>query len=129
MWLREAQLPTLIRDNQQSCVTTMPPPLGFPFLVSHSFLVSFSSFSFFFFFFSLLDTTMSIIFDKDFSNIHIKNKTNSFRPFIFRKKMLLWGTWLSQSVKCPSLHFGSCHHLRVVRRSPTLSSALGMESV
>jgi len=39
-----------------------------------------------------------------------------------------WDTWVAQSFKCPTLDFGSGHDLRVVRSSPALGSALGIES-
>ena len=35
---------------------------------------------------------------------------------------------MAQSVKCPTLDFGSGHDLRVLGSSPTLGSMLGMES-
>ena len=39
----------------------------------------------------------------------------------------VWGSWVTQSVKCPTLGFGSGHNLMVVRASPALGSMLGME--
>jgi len=37
------------------------------------------------------------------------------------------GAWVAQSVKCPTLDFGSGHDLRVGRLSPILGSVLGVE--
>ena len=37
-------------------------------------------------------------------------------------------TWVAQSVKCPTLGFRSGHDVRVMRSSPTLDSALSVES-
>ena len=44
------------------------------------------------------------------------------------KKWAHWGTWVAQSVKCPTLNFSSGHDLRVVRWSPTSGSMLSTES-
>lgn len=40
-----------------------------------------------------------------------------------------WGTWVTQSVKHPTLDFGSSHDLEIVRSSPVSSSLLGLELV
>ena len=40
----------------------------------------------------------------------------------------LWGAWVAQLVKCPTLDFGSGHDLRVMELSHELGSALSMES-
>ena len=37
------------------------------------------------------------------------------------------GTWVAQSVKCPTLDFASRHDLRVMRLSPMLGSTLDVE--
>ena len=39
----------------------------------------------------------------------------------------LRGAWVAQSVECPTLDFVSGCHLRVVRRSSALGSALSMQ--
>ena len=38
-----------------------------------------------------------------------------------------WGIWVAQSLKHLTLDFGSSYDLRVIRSSPALGSALGME--
>jgi len=42
-------------------------------------------------------------------------------------RMKEWGAWVAQSVKHPTLDFGSGHELRVVSSSPAWGSTLGME--
>ena len=39
----------------------------------------------------------------------------------------LWGAWVAQLVKCPTLDFGSGHDLRVMGSSLVLGSTLGLE--
>ena len=39
------------------------------------------------------------------------------------------GAWVAESVKCPTLDFGSGHDLKVVRSSPKLGSALMARSL
>ena len=39
------------------------------------------------------------------------------------------GTWVAQSVKCPTLDFSSCHDLRVMRWSPVSGSPLSGDSL
>ena len=49
-------------------------------------------------------------------------------PYLeFLKNSPSWGTWLAQSVKHPTLDFGSGHDLRVMGLSPKLGSMLGKE--
>ena len=43
------------------------------------------------------------------------------------QKGRLWGAWVAQLVKHPTLGFGSCHDLGVVRLSPALGPALSSE--
>ena len=48
--------------------------------------------------------------------------------FSIKKKIVIpWGTWVTESVKCPTLDFRPGHDFRVVRSSPMLGSALGVE--
>ena len=42
-------------------------------------------------------------------------------------KMVYWGCWVAQSVKCLTPNFGSDYDLRVMRSSLTSGSMLGME--
>ena len=44
-----------------------------------------------------------------------------------KKKELLWGTWVAQSVKNPTLDLSSDPDLRIERWSPTSGSSLDME--
>ena len=41
-----------------------------------------------------------------------------------KKQLIVWGTWVSQLVKNPTLDFGSGHDLTVQEIEPTLGSAL-----
>ena len=43
---------------------------------------------------------------------------------VFQKKLIFWGTWVAQSVKLPTLDFGSDHDLTVRRIEPSMGSAL-----
>ena len=49
------------------------------------------------------------------------------RLSVWIEKKDSWGAWVAQSVKCPTLDFGSGHYLRILRSSPTLDSVLGVE--
>jgi len=39
----------------------------------------------------------------------------------------MWGTWVAQLVKHPTLDFSSGHDLRVIRSNPALGSVLSVE--
>ena len=47
--------------------------------------------------------------------------------FLNQELNKIWGAWVAQSVKRPTLDFGSGHGLTVVRLSPVLGSVLGMK--
>ena len=47
---------------------------------------------------------------------------------ITNKTLKNGGAWVAQSVKRPTLNFGSVHDLRVMRLSPTLGFRHGMET-
>ena len=44
-----------------------------------------------------------------------------------KKKMVLRRAWVEQSVKCPTLEFGSGHDFRVMRSNPMSSSMFSGE--
>ena len=46
---------------------------------------------------------------------------------LFEKIFYLMGTWVAQSIRCPTFDFGSGCDLRVLRSSPESQSMLGVE--
>ena len=55
---------------------------------------------------------------------YLKNLTVLFK--LSSKGTIGRGTWVAQSVECPTLNFGSGHDLRVLTSNPRLGSMLGV---
>ena len=59
---------------------------------------------------------------------HVKLIRPGFRVVLWILKLVIrLGCWVAQSIKRPTLHFGSGHDLMVLRSSTVLGYALGME--
>ena len=59
--------------------------------------------------------------------LYSKTKREFILIVNFGNKILIRSTWVAHLVEAPTLDFGWCHDLRVVKSDPTSDLVLGME--